>query len=210
MLLGGDGLQDVRAGRPPGGNTAAPTPMRAATMRMTITVTSGMERMVRPELAAAWTMAAPRAIPSTRPSTATTTASPRIMARTCRRPIPIERSRPISLVRSITDRAMVLTTPNEAMRTLKASSTYTRFNRVPNCFSDQPCTGPRSRLSHCVKTSTFERAELGRPAGPVLKGQRLSFGQRPGAGVPSVDSPTAAGTASWEEASPGSRSEPRW
>jgi hypothetical protein len=50
------------------------------------------------------------------PNTAMITASHRIMDRTCRRASPTARSRPISRVRSNTDRARVLMIPNIAMR----------------------------------------------------------------------------------------------
>ena len=45
----------------------------------------------------------------------TTTASPRILRRTCRRCMPIDRTSPISLVRSSTESARVLITPTMAM-----------------------------------------------------------------------------------------------
>jgi len=71
------------------------------------------------------TRAVPRTMPSTRPSTApsteTTTASPRIMPRTCRRNIPMDRSSPISRVRSRTESARVFTTPIRAMMIDSAS-----------------------------------------------------------------------------------------
>ena len=109
------------------GHTAAPIPNRAARINTTMMVVVGMARVPSPELARADTMAAPRATPTTRPSTApindTTTASPRTMRLICRRCMPTARNKPISRVRSMTDRARVLTTPIRAMMMLSASST---------------------------------------------------------------------------------------
>ena len=66
--------------------------------------------------------ATPRASPRIAPRTDTTTASPRIMRRTCRRCMPTDRTRPISLVRSSTESARVLITPTMAMMIERATS----------------------------------------------------------------------------------------
>jgi hypothetical protein len=60
--------------------------------------------------------------PSTAPKTEITTDSGRTMRRNCHRVMPTARSRPISLVRSITDSASVLTMPSTAMTSDRASS----------------------------------------------------------------------------------------
>ena len=61
-------------------------------------------------------------MPTTVPVMAMRTASTRMLVRTCLRLMPTARSRPSSWVRSRIDRPSVLTTPNTAMITAKASS----------------------------------------------------------------------------------------
>ena len=60
-------------------------------------------------------------MPRTAPKTAMITASQRIMARICRRPMPMARSSPISRVRSKIDSARVFTMPIRAMRIARRS-----------------------------------------------------------------------------------------
>ena len=67
----------------------------------------------------------PKAMPMAVPSAATITDSERIDRRSWPRVMPTARSRPISGVRSTTDRISVLTMPNRAMITARPSSALT-------------------------------------------------------------------------------------
>jgi hypothetical protein len=65
----------------------------------------------------------PMSRPRQVPNRAMITDSQRTIARTCRRAMPIARSRPSSRVRSKTDRASVLAMPSRAIRTARPSRT---------------------------------------------------------------------------------------
>jgi len=68
--------------------------------------------------------------PSAVPNKAMINDSQRTVARTCARVMPIARSKPISRVRSWTDRANVLAMPSTAMTIANASSAYTRLSTL--------------------------------------------------------------------------------
>ena len=70
----------------------------------------------------------PRPTPSTAPRTAIAIDSSLTMRRSCGRDNPTARKRPISRVRSSTDKASVLTMPSTAMMIANPSKAYTNNN----------------------------------------------------------------------------------